>query len=54
MSADFVARLIGMIVFSILGVSGHIPGELANINPGELLPFSALSSMLLPLAWLAH
>lgn len=37
MSADFIARLIGMIVFSILGVyMGTYLGQLANLNPGEL------------------
>ena len=31
MSADFIARLVGMVVFSILGVyCGHEPGRLAN------------------------
>ena len=37
MSADFIARLIGMIVFSILGVYlGTYLGQLANVEPGEL------------------
>lgn len=37
MSADFVARLIGMIVFSILGVYlGTYLGQLANINPKDI------------------
>jgi uncharacterized protein YacL len=37
MSADFIARLIGMIVFSILGVyMGTYLGQLANIDPNEL------------------
>ena len=37
MSADFVARLIGMIVFSILGVYlGTILGQMANVSPGEV------------------
>jgi uncharacterized protein YacL len=37
MSADFIARLIGMILFSILGVYfGTYLGQLANIDPGEL------------------
>src|SRR5512142_3122154 len=36
MSADFVARLIGMIIFSILGVSlGTYLGRMANLTPGE-------------------
>ena len=36
MSADFIARLIGMIVFSIFGVSlGTYLGRLANYQPGE-------------------
>ncbi len=36
MSADFIARLIGMIVFSILGVYvGAYLGQIANIYPGE-------------------
>lgn len=36
MSADFIARLIGMIVFTVLGVYlGTYLGRLANINPGE-------------------
>ncbi len=36
MSADFVARLIGMIVFSILGVYlGTYLGQMANVSPGE-------------------
>jgi uncharacterized protein YacL len=36
MSADFVARLIGMIFFSILGVSlGTYLGRMANLTPGE-------------------
>lgn len=36
MSADFVARLIGMIVFSILGVAfGTYLGQMANVTPGE-------------------
>ena len=39
MSADFIARLIGMIVFSILGVYlGTYLGQLANIEPGDI-PF---------------
>jgi len=38
MSADFVARLIGMIVFSILGVYlGTHLGRLANETPGEFI-----------------
>ncbi len=38
MSADFVARLIGMIVFSILGVYlGTHLGRLANMTPGEFI-----------------
>ncbi len=38
MSADFVARLIGMIVFSILGVYlGTHLGRLANETPGEFV-----------------
>ncbi|MBE0695668.1 MAG: TRAM domain-containing protein [Anaerolineaceae bacterium] len=37
MSADFVARLIGMIVFSILGVYlGTYLGGMANVSPGEV------------------
>ncbi len=40
MSADFIARLIGMIVFSILGVYlGTYLGRMANLNPGDF-PFS--------------
>jgi uncharacterized protein YacL len=40
MSADFIARLIGMIVFSILGVYlGTYLGRLANMNPGDF-PFT--------------
>jgi uncharacterized protein YacL len=36
MSADFVARLIGMIVFSIFGVYlGAYLGRLANLSPGD-------------------
>ncbi len=36
MSADFIARLIGMIVFSIFGVYlGTYLGRMANVNPGE-------------------
>ena len=36
MSADFVARLIGMIVFSIFGVYlGTYLGTMANVRPGE-------------------
>lgn len=35
MSADFIVRLIGMIVFAIIGVSwGLSLGELANLDPG--------------------
>lgn len=38
MSADFIARLIGMIVFSILGVYlGTHLGRLAQFNPGEMI-----------------
>ena len=34
MSSDFIIRLIGMIIFSILGVYGGVYfGELANLNP---------------------
>jgi len=34
MSADFIARLVGMVVFTILGVSwGTALGRLANLNP---------------------
>lgn len=41
MSTDFIARLIGMIVFAIIGVSwGLSLGRLANQNPGQS-PFSA-------------
>lgn len=37
MSADFIARLIGMIVFSILGVYlGTFLGRMANLNPGDV------------------
>ncbi len=37
MSTDFIARLIGMIVFTIIGVwLGTYLGGLANIHPGEL------------------
>lgn len=37
MSADFIARLIGMIVFSILGVYlGTYLGQMANLSPGEV------------------
>jgi uncharacterized protein YacL len=40
MSADFIARLIGMIVFSIFGVYlGTYLGRLANLNPGDF-PFT--------------
>ena len=40
MSADFIARLIGMIVFSILGVYlGTYLGRMANLNPGDF-PFT--------------
>jgi uncharacterized protein YacL len=36
MSADFIARLIGMILFTILGVyTGTYLGQLANIDPGN-------------------
>lgn len=36
MSADFIARLIGMIVFAVLGVYlGATLGRMANVNPGE-------------------
>ncbi len=35
MSADFIVRLIGMVVFAIIGVSWGISlGDLANVNPG--------------------
>ena len=35
MSADFIVRLIGMVVFAIIGVSwGLSLGRLANVNPG--------------------
>jgi hypothetical protein len=35
MSADFIVRLIGMIVFSVIGVIWGINlGQLANVNPG--------------------
>ena len=35
MSADFIVRLIGMIIFAIIGVSwGLSLGRLANLNPG--------------------
>jgi uncharacterized protein YacL len=35
MSADFIVRLIGMVVFAIIGVSwGLNLGNLANVNPG--------------------
>lgn len=37
MSADFIARLIGMIIFAILGVYlGTYLGQLANLNPGDM------------------
>jgi uncharacterized protein YacL len=37
MSADFVARLIGMIIFSVVGVYfGNYLGQMANLNPGEV------------------
>ncbi len=40
MSADFIARLIGMIAFSILGVYlGSYLGRLSNVNPGDF-PFT--------------
>ncbi len=40
MSADFIARLIGMIVFSVIGVYlGAYLGNLAKINPGDF-PFT--------------
>lgn len=40
MSADFIARLIGMVVFAILGVFlGSYMGQLANAQPGAA-PFS--------------
>ena len=40
MSADFIARLIGMIGFSILGVYlGTYLGQMANLKPGDF-PFS--------------
>ncbi len=40
MSADFIARLIGMIVFSVFGVYlGTYLGRLANISPGDF-PFT--------------
>jgi uncharacterized protein YacL len=36
MSADFIARLIGMVVFTVLGVYlGAYLGRMANVNPGE-------------------
>ncbi|NLG95857.1 MAG: TRAM domain-containing protein [Chloroflexi bacterium] len=38
MSADFIARLIGMVVFAVLGVYfGSSVGELATVTPGESL-----------------
>ena len=52
MSADFIARLIGMIVFSILGVYwGTQIGAMATAN--EVISTVSSRSTLSPLAWLA-